>query len=262
MKFSTGEQCNIFGDSSQVFPAKPCTKKMKSKMKAIALFLFLNILAAVPAAFAQTYDQLNTQLQFLNHYGKAYQRGSLAANVLGSEYFNEDWMPVDVRVKDTIFQFEAAKINLWTGTLDVLFQNFERSVAPSFFSYVEFTMNGVRRRFVPGSSFAYEDKPLPGFAEVLGDGPVRILVQHLIFVREPNSQAHIVGGYTSNRLLKDAQIYLYDEQKLTLIKRKKDLQEYYKRKGSALDKYFKEHNPDIKNPQDMQKLVETLSPRV
>ncbi|MBX2927568.1 MAG: hypothetical protein KF852_06995 [Saprospiraceae bacterium] len=217
------------------------------------VFLYSGLLTA------QTYDQQRLQLQFFNHYGKAYQRGNIGPKLVGSEYMHEEWMPMDIQFRDTSVRFEAVKINLMNSNLEVLLQGEEKVIANYFFKDVTLSEGGKKKQLVPANFFTYNNKALQGFMEVLGDGAVKVLVQHYIFVKEPHAQAHITGGYTTDRLLKSSDNYIYDGEKLTLVKSKNDLKDYYRRRSSVLDKYMKEGNYNIKDSQQLLTLVEKMS---
>lgn len=224
--------------------------------------LLLLILIGCSASFsiqAQTYDQQKVQLQFLNHYGKIYQRGAVPDQTLGSPYFNDDWMPVDVKFRDTLLRFDQVKLNMLNSDLEVLFNGEEKRLSNAFFEYVLVPEGGEKKTFVPAVVFKYDGKPLDGFMDVQGAGKIKVLVHHYTFIREPHAQAHITGGFTQHRLMKESETYLHDGAKLVLIKRKKDLQDYFRSKKNALDRYFKEVNPDIKNPKHLLNLVQAMT---
>lgn len=210
---------------------------------------------------AQSYDQQKVQLQFFNHYGKAYARGSLAENIIGSQFLNDEWQTMEIKFKDTLLSFEAVKVNLLNSNLEVLYQGEEKMIANSFFEYVEIAKDGTKQRLKPASTMAYDGKTLTGFVEILGEGKTRVVVQHYIMIREPHNQAHITGGFTANRLIKERNIYLLDQERLVLIRRKKDLEDLFKRQSSALENYFKTQAPDIQDPRQLLRLVETLNSR-
>ncbi len=209
----------------------------------------------------QTYDQQKVQLQFLNHYGKVYQRGSLAPDIVGSEYYNDEWLPMDIKFKDTILEFDQVKLNLLNSNIEVSYQGEEKVIAGYYFEYVLVPADGRKRVFIQANLYKYDGKQLSGFMEVLGTGKEKVMVQHYVFIKEPHAQAHITGGYTMNRLIKSSDIYIYDGESLFIVKRKKDLDNYYKRKTSALDRFLRENETDLKKPEDLLKLVEALSPK-
>lgn len=228
-------------------------------MKNSFVLVFLALVLTVSFSLqGQTYDQLNVQLQFLNHYGKAYQRGSLAPKYVGSEYYSADWQPMDVKFKDTLLRFDAVKLNLMNSTLEVLYNEEERVIANHFFEYVLIPQGGQNRLMVSANFFNYNNKPLSGFVEVFGTGDAKVLAQHYILVKEPHAQAHITGGYTQDRLMKSSENFIYEGGKLTIIKKKKDLEEYYRRKSSQLSRYLKDNNPNIKDPKQLLALVEQM----
>jgi hypothetical protein len=208
---------------------------------------------------AQTSDQLRVQLQFFNHYGKAYSRGNVGPKIAGSEYLYEEWMPMDIQFRDTSVRFDAVKVNLMNSNLEILLAGEEKVIANYFFKDVALSESGKKKQLVPANFFTYNNKAMQGFLEVLGDGAVKVLVQHYVFVKEPHAQAHITGGFTVDRLMKSSDNYLYDGEKLTLIKGKKDLKEYYRRRSSVLEKYMKENSYNLKDPQQLLALVGKMS---
>lgn len=223
------------------------------------LLLLLFGCAASLAVQAQTYDQQKVQLQFLNHYGKIYQRGAVPDQTLGSPYFNDEWMPMDIKFRDTLLRFDQVKLNMMNSDIEVRFNGEEKLLSNAFFEYVLVPENGEKKTFVPAVVFKYEGKALDGFMEVLGANKIKVMVRHYAFIREPHAQAHITGGFTQHRLMKESEIFLHDGAKLMLIKRKKDLQDYFRSKKSALDRYFKEVNPDLKNPKHLLNLVQAMT---
>lgn len=210
-------------------------------------------------SFAQTYEQANMQLQFFNHFGKAYAKGYSGPSHLGSESLYDEWMPMDISFKDTTVRFDAVKLNLLNSTLDVLYKGEEKTIANIHFDYAATTDANQPRKFYPANKIYYNNKPLEGFVETIGDGDEKVLVQHYIYIKEPIPQANIVGGPTVHRLMKQSDNYIFDGNKLTLIRRKKDLQEYYRRKSRALEQYLKEEKPDIRNPGQLYGIVEKMS---
>jgi hypothetical protein len=230
-------------------------------MKLLSTLSIAAFLANASLLPGQTYDQQKVQLQFLNHYGKVYQRGSIAPSIVGSEYFNDNWQPMDIKFKDTILGFDQVKLNLFNSNIEVSYQGEEKVIAGYFFEYVLAPIEGEKRVFIQANLFKYDDKQLSGFMEVWGSGKEKVMVHHYVFVKEPHAQAHITGGYTMNRLMKASDIYIYNGEALFLIKRKKDLEDYYKRRSSSLDRFLKSDEPDLKNPKDLLKLVEALAPK-
>jgi len=227
-------------------------------MKKLILLLLIGC-SGLASVQAQTYDQQKVQLQFLNHYGKIYQRGAPPEQTLGSPYFNDEWMPMDIKFKDTLLRFDQVKLNMMNSDIEVLFNGEEKMLSNAFFEYVLVPENSQKKTFVPAVVFKYNDKPLDGFMDVYGTGKTKVMVRHYAFIREPHAQAHITGGFTQHRLMKESEIYFHDGAKLILIKRKKDVQDYFRSKKSALERYFKEVNPDLKNPKDLLNLVQAMT---
>lgn len=208
---------------------------------------------------AQGYDQLKIQLQFFNHYGSVAQKSKVATNVIGSEFLYEDWRPMDIQFKDTTVRFDAVKLNLQNSSLEVLYQGEEKMIANVHFMNVKFSDGKREKKLMPGNRFRYEKQQLEGFVEVIGDGDEKVLVQHYIYVKPPNAQAHIVGGHTVNRLMKIENHYIFDGKSLTLIKKRKDLETYYRKKSKVLDQYLKEAKPDLKDPMQLYAVVEKMN---
>lgn len=223
------------------------------------LSLALGLCVCYTILQAQTYDQAASQLQFVNHYGNAYKKGYTGPEYSGSEFLHPEWMPMALRFRDTTLRFDAVKVNLLSGNLDIMFEGVQRSVSNVHFEYVATTDSHSPRKFYPAFKTYFNDRPLNGFIEYLGEGDEKVVVQHSIFVKEPLDQAHIVGGSTIPRLLKQTDSYILNGVKLTQIKRKKDLQDYYRKKSQALEKYLKENKTDITNPFQLAALVDHMS---
>jgi acylphosphatase len=208
---------------------------------------------AIPM-FSQTYDQLNSQLQFVTHYGKVSSKGK-SNKYSGSPYYDDDWNFGTVKIKDKSFDFEAVKINLLDGSIEVLYQGEEKSLTSFAFDELQLRENGSIKKFLSAAKFKYESQNLQGFAEILGDIKTGILVNHYVSIKEPHAQAHITGGFTENRLMKSQDIFIINSGKLIAIKKKKDLEDYFEKKAKALNDYFRNKKPDIKNPGDIYQLL-------
>ena len=222
-------------------------------------FLLTIVLATgLSAITAQTYDQLNVQLQFLNQYGKIYQRGNKPINYIGSPFYNDEWSPMYIKFKDSLLRFESVRLNLMNANVEVQFQGEEKVIAGYFFEYVLIPDGENKRFFIPANLFSHQGKQLNGFVEVLGTDDSKVFVQHYIHIREPHAQAHITGGFTTDRLIKSTDLFIYESGQLTLIKTKKDLQTYYRKKSAVLSQYMKDNNPNIKDPGQLYQLVTYL----
>jgi hypothetical protein len=214
--------------------------------------------ACTSPMMAQSYDQLNSQLQFVNHYGKVPVKPGKSSNFVGSPFYNENWNFGTVNIKEKSFDFDAIKINLLDGSLEILYQGEEKSLTSFAFDELLLRENGQVKKFLSGSKFKYEGTSLKGFAEILGDIKTGILVNHYINIREPHAQAHITGGFTENRLMKTEDLYLIDQGKLIPIKKKKDLETYFIKKSKAFNDYMKLKKPDLKNPADIYEMLVAL----
>jgi hypothetical protein len=218
-------------------------------------FLTLMLATGLSAVYAQTYDQLNVQLQFLNQYGKIYQRGGKPLSYIGSPFFNDEWSPMYIKFRDSLIRFDAVKLNLLNANVEVQLQGEEKVIAGYFFEYVLVPGGNQKRFFIPANLFSHQGKQLQGFVEVLGTDDSKVFVQHYIHIREPHAQAHITGGFTTDRLMKTTDLFIYESGQLTLVKSKKDLQAYYRKKSTILTHYIKDQNPNIKDPAQLFQLV-------
>jgi hypothetical protein len=207
--------------------------------------------------FSQTYDQLNSQLQFVNHYGKVPAKGK-SNSYSGSPYYSEEWNKGTVKIKYQSFDFDEIKINLLDGSVEVLYQGEEKSLTSFAFDELQLKENGQVKKFISATKFKFEGQNLQGFAEIMGDIKTGVLVNHYVSIKEPHAQAHITGGFTENRLMKSQDIYIIDLGKLIAVKKKKDLEDYFEKKSKLLNDYFKNSKPDIKNPEDVYLLLQKL----
>lgn len=217
-------------------------------------FKILLFTACSIPVIGQTYDQLNSQLQFVTHYGKVPAKGK-SSSYAGSPYYSEEWNFGTVKIKDTSFDFDAVKINLLDGSVEVLYQGEEKSLTSFAFDELQLKENGVTKKFLSAAKFKFQGQNLQGFAEILGDIKTGILVNHYVSIKEPHAQAHITGGFTENRLMKSQDIFIIDSGKLIALKKKKDLEDYFEKQSKALIDYFRNKKPDIKNPGDIYQLL-------
>lgn len=217
-------------------------------------FKILLFTACSIPVLGQTYDQLNSQLQFVTHYGKVPTKGK-STSYVGSPYYSEEWNFGTVKIKDKSFDFDAIKINLLDGSVEVLYQGEEKSLTSFAFDELQLRENGTSKKFLSAAKFKFEGQNLQGFAEILGDIKTGILVNHYVSIKEPHAQAHITGGFTENRLMKSQDIFIINSGKLIAIKKKKDLEDYFEKKSKVLNDYFRNKKPDIKNPSEVYQLL-------
>jgi hypothetical protein len=236
-------------------------RSKKSTMKNILMLMaFAAFIYSAPAP-AQSYDQSKAQLQFFNHYGRVAQKGKAPSANIGSEFLYDDWKAMDITFKDTTVRFDEVKINLFYSNLEVLYNGEEKIIDNRHFRHVSLSQNGQSPTFIPANRFSYGGKALEGFIEIIGEGETKVLIQHHLYIKEPNPQANIVGGHTANKLMRMSDNYLFDGESLTLIKKKKDLADYYRKQSKALDQYLKTHKPDLKDPRQLLALVEKMNPK-
>jgi hypothetical protein len=234
-------------------------RSKKSTMKNILMLMaFAAFIYSAPAP-AQSYDQSKAQLQFFNHYGRVAQKGKAPSANIGSEFLYDDWKAMDITFKDTTVRFDEVKINLFYSNLEVLYNGEEKIIDNQHFRHLSLSQNGQSQKFIPAIRFSYGGKALTGFAEMIGADEIKVIIQHYLYIKEPNPQANIVGGHTANKLMKMADNYLFDGESLTLIKKKKDLEAHYRRQAKALEQYLKTNKPDIKDPQQLLKLAQYMS---
>lgn len=232
-------------------------------MKPITLTFLAIGLISLCSVSAQTYDQAAMQLQFMNHYGKVAREGQANTAAVGNTFMFDQGLPLEVIAQDTTYFFESVQLDLYTGYLEVYYDDQTYTIWNIHFSEVRGRAEGKDRRWIPANRFAVKDTQLSGFVEVLGkDGdPVRVLANHHVEIKPPNPNANIVGGYTTDRRLKLTTLYLYDTDGLHVMKSKRDLKMYYAKQGGDLKEYLKSNHPNIKDPFDLQQLVEHLQRR-
>lgn len=236
-------------------------RSKKSAMKNILFLLVFTAFIYSAPALAQSYDQTKVQLQFFNHYGRVAQKGKAPSANIGSEFLYDDWKAMDITFKDTTVRFDEVKINLFYSNLEVLYNGEEKIIDNRHFRHVSLPLSNQPQKLTPANRFSYGGKALEGFVEIIGEGETKVLIQHHLYIKEPNPQANIVGGHTANKLMSMSDNYLFDGESLTLIKKKKDLTEYYRKQSKALDQYLKTHKPDLKDPRQLLALVEKMNPK-
>jgi hypothetical protein len=233
--------------------------KKSAMEKYCSLTLLATLLMSLSALSAQTYDQAQMQLQFMNHYGQVAQKGKAPRETVGSEYLYYEWEPMSVSIKDTTVAFELVKINLLNGYVEVNYQGEERVIPSIYIGKVNANTEGRNRTWMPANRFSYQNQQLRGFMEIIGKGTPSVMAHHYIYIKEPNPQANITGGHTGNRLLKVTDLYIYDENGLQPIRNKKSLRSYYSKQDKELKTYLKSEKLDLKDAYDLSRVVEYLT---
>ncbi len=228
-------------------------------MMCVMKTMFVLVITMIPfyCSIAQTFDQQAIQLQFINHYGKVPPKSkSTIDGAVGSPFLYDEWRQMGIQIKDTLVRFDAVKLNLQSTVLEVLYQGEEKIISSKDFDQII----AEAKIFVPATKITKADAPLEGFFEVLGRGDEVVLVRHYIFIKAPNPQANIVGGPTTYRKLRMTENYIYNGETLTLIQKKKDLSTHYTEQRDKLNRYLKEHKIDSKDPMQLLKLVQHMTP--
>lgn len=227
--------------------------------KYCSLTFLATLLMSLSTLSAQSYDQAQMQLQFMNHYGQVAQKGKSPREVVGSEHLYNEWKPMSVSIKDTTVTFGLVKINILNGYVEVNYQGEERIIPNIYIGKVKAQSAGRDRTWVPANRFSYQNQQLKGFMEIVGEGTPKVMAHHYIHIKEPNPQANITGGHTGNRLLKVADLYIYDENGLQPIRNKRSLRSYYSKQDKELKTYLKSEKPDLKDAYDLSRVVEYLT---
>lgn len=221
------------------------------KKYVLAWFLMLFI-------FSLGQSQMRGGTEYIDNYAKLMTKRAKGPQLIGSTYLYESWKPIEVKLKDGIAKLENANLNLQTSNIDVVYNNEEKEILFKDFEYAVVSENGLDREYFPGPKYKFEGKPLPGFIEILGEGDEKILVNHFNYLRKANNDAKIVGGETNDRLIKKTEIYILNNKKLTLIKKKKDLTTYYKSRSAEVEALLKDENFEIKNPFNLLSVVQIM----
>lgn len=208
---------------------------------------------------AQTYDQLKVQLQFENYYGSKLRSTELLGEITGSECLNDNWLPIEVMIGESLVKFDQGKLNLANSTAEVIYRDREMFISPEHLSLIK--IPSQNRWFLPAYKFQYNDVALKGLLEVFDPTPEApfIAEHHYVYIKEPNSNGYINGGSLEKTLMKASSIYLYDGSKLFLIKNKKTLARVYIDKKDLLNQLSKKLQTDFKRAKSISELVLALN---
>jgi hypothetical protein len=214
----------------------------------IAAILFVTVYAN-----SQSYDQLKTQLQFEDYYGTRLRSTKPGSLLSGSECLLDEWLPVEITLPTGIVTFDRGRLNLVSATAEVIYKNREMFISSENFKSIK--MLNPDRFFLPGPKYSKE-----GLLEVFEPQPAVpfVMVQHYVYVKEPNSNGYINGGSLNKELVQARKFFLYDGEKLIPIKGKSSLQKFYSDKKDQFAKLRKELEVDFKNPRSIHFLVTAM----
>jgi len=197
--------------------------------------------------------------EYIDNYAKLMTKKAKGPQLLGSLYVLDEWLPIEVMLKDGIAKIDKAKLNLQTSNIDVLYKDEEKEILFKDYDYVNFPNKGIINKYIPAPKYKFEGQALSGFVEILGEGQEKVLINHYNYVRKANSDAKIIGGETDDKLIKKTDVYILRNKKLFEVKKKKDVLEYYKSRSSEVENYIKKEKLDVKNPLELVLLVDFMN---
>jgi len=113
-----------------------------------------------------------------------------------------------------------------------------------------------RTIFVNTQNFATDEK-LKGFFELVSNGKLTLLRHHKTWIKKPTYNAALAVGSRDTEIIREQRFYYARDgraQKLTLSK--KSLLELMADKKVAMEAYFKEQSPDLKDKARLTKLFD------
>lgn len=221
----------------------------------------MKTLILVILIFASSFSncQMRGATEYIDNYAKLMTKKAKGPQLLGSLYVLDEWLPIEVMLKDGIAKIDKAKLNLQTSNIDVLYKDEEKEILFKDYDYVNFPNKGIINKYIPAPKYKFEGQALSGFVEILGEGQEKVLINHYNYVRKANSDAKIIGGETDDKLIKKTDVYILRNKKLFEVKKKKDVLEYYKSRSSEVENYIKKEKLDVKNPLELVLLVDFMN---
>ncbi len=217
------------------------------------------ILVILIFAYSFSNCQMRGATEYIDNYAKLMTKKAKGPQLLGSLYVLDEWLPIEVMLKDGIAKIDKAKLNLQTSNIDVLYKDEEKEILFKDYDYVNFPNKGIINKYIPAPKYKFEGQALSGFVEILGEGQEKVLINHYNYVRKANSDAKIIGGETDDKLIKKTDVYILRNKKLFEVKKKKDVLEYYKSRSSEVENYIKKEKLDVKNPLELVLLVDFMN---
>lgn len=217
------------------------------------------ILVILIFAYSFSNCQMRGATEYIDNYAKLMTKKAKGPQLLGSLYVLDEWLPIEVMLKDGIAKIDKAKLNLQTSNLDVLYKDEEKEILFKDYDYVNFPNKGIINKYIPAPKYKFEGQALSGFVEILGEGQEKVLINHYNYVRKANNDAKIIGGETDDKLIKKTDVYILRNKKLFEVKKKKDVLEYYKSRSSEVENYIKKEKLDVKNPLELVLLVDFMN---
>ncbi len=221
----------------------------------------MKTLILVILIFASSFSncQMRGATEYIDNYAKLMTKKAKGPQLLGSLYVLDEWLPIEVMLKDGIAKIDKAKLNLQTSNIDVLYKDEEKEILFKDYDYVNFPNKGIINKYIPAPKYKFEGQALSGFVEILGEGQEKVLINHYNYVRKANNDAKIIGGETDDKLIKKTDVYILRNKKLFEVKKKKDVLEYYKSRSSEVENYIKKEKLDVKNPLELVLLVDFMN---
>ncbi len=224
----------------------------------LAILVFVSLVVFPFSAFSQGYDQLKTQLQFENFYGAKARAPRSAANVTGSEYLAEAWIPMEITFASGTAQFNQGKLNLLNSSAEVMYKEKEMFISPDNFKTIK--LLNQERWFLPATKFYYKDMAMQGMFETFEASPTYpfVMLQHYVYLREPSTNGYVSGGSTEKKLMKASALFLHDGTRLNPIRGKKDLEKIFVKDKAKFDRLRKEMGTNFKDAKSVHQLVAAM----
>ncbi|MGA0556611.1 hypothetical protein ACO2Q8_08170 [Larkinella sp. VNQ87] len=114
--------------------------------------------------------------------------------------------------------------------------------------------NGQTTRFVNATEVG-APVDVRGFFEQVGDGKLKLLIRHQIYVKKPTYNAALSTGSKDTELIREAIWYTSDGKTLTkLSPSRKSLLSVMQDKEDRISAYLKDRKPDLKNREALTEL--------
>lgn len=179
-------------------------------------------------------------------------------------YLNSDWASFDLFLKAGCrVEGQLMRLNLLTNNFEVKFGTKIKVLSADKVEYFEYNDNGIIRLFESMQGYNMDEGPKYGFLEVLVSGDPGLLQKiSLERQKKPRKQSE-ANQKKKAKLVKSSRYFLHLEGEFVEISQEKrkfllSFGEHQK----IVTCYLKTHKPDIKDREDLKKLIIFLKTEV
>jgi virulence-associated protein VagC len=223
------------------------------------LILIIVFFLTLSRASAQYNETVNSVID--KQFGIIRELPSRGAEVKGSVYLNDDWIPSTVYLKPGNFSVDKfenipVKVNLKTNELEIQTRDGIRILEALQIKAFEWanSVDKHREQFVNCNTLTTDSNGLSGFCKVSG-ADVKLIRQDYLDVLKSNYNVAMDVGSKDDQIIKKFKLYLLRDNKIKPCN-KKTLYAVMADKAKEVKKFIKVNNLRITREEDARMVVD------